>query len=135
MGYVLIGKHELTSVQKELVSKAGLGEEICKFDNIKNVMDVVMFCRKNNCNVLVEGLPVGLMAELVTVARRYKVKVYTFDTRTVFVVNNGSKCPSYCDVVLERGDKVVCKMTVSLREVTKVVFSYYDVVKRSMIIQ
>ena len=129
MKYVFVGKHNPSNIQLGMLKEAGLVDMVKRFKKVDDVKSVVDYAGDNECAIVVQGLPIGMMAELVTLARKANVPVYIFRTRLVFSMKNGNKCPEWCDVVVKRGDIVECKITESLQRIKKVVFDSEDVVK------
>ena len=128
--YIVIGRHKFTPVQTRLLEKAGLKEEIERIQMLENINEVVQKAAQNNAAIVVQALPMHILAQLLNAANREAVPVYAFKIEAVATVPLDSNCPNDCDIEVPdpRSGNKRCSRTAALQRLRRIVVEAEDVV-------
>ena len=82
--FITIGRHAYTPAQARLLSIAGLGPEVGRIAHLRDPREAVeMASQKGAQAIVVQALPLPLLAQLLSLARRAGVEVYGFRVEAV----------------------------------------------------
>lgn len=132
--YITIGRHEYTPIQIQLLEAVGLFEEIDRVEYLKadDINRVVKEAVENNASIVVQALPVGILAKLLKKAREDEVPVYGFIVETIGTFGKDEaltlKKHVDADVWIESNGSVRLGKTKALTRLRKVVVEQ-DIVK------
>ena len=128
--YIVIGRHRFTPVQEELLRKAGLVEEVARIQQLEDINAVVQRAAQESAAIVVQALPMHLLAQLLSAANRAGVSVYAFKIEAVATVPMNEECPAEADVVIPdpRSGNKRCSRTVALQRLKRIVVEAEDVV-------
>lgn len=128
--FVVVGRHNFTDVQRDLLERVGLKKEVYRFQTVENVANVVVKAKELGVNVIVvQGLPVPLLIDLVQRAKKEGVNVYVFKTEAVGIFEDMEQAKQHGDVIIpsrEGGFRVL--KTVALQRVLRAEIVVEDVV-------
>ena len=129
MRYITIGRHKFTDKQVQLLEKVGLTEEVERVVKLEDINSVVQKARENNAVILVQALPMHILAQLLNSAQRQGIEVYAFKIEAVATVPIDHKCPSDCDIEIPdpRSNNKRCSKTVALQRLKRIVVEAEDV--------
>lgn len=111
------------------MEKAGLTEEITRVQQVENVQDVVRLARENDAVIVVQALPMHILAQLLQAASRQNVPVFSFKIEAITTVPLDSACPTDADVEVPdpRSGNKRCSRTVALQRLIRIVVEAEDV--------
>ena len=99
MRYITIGRHPFTPRQKELLAKAGLKEEVARVVQVNDVNEVIVKAKEVNAKaIVVQALPMHLLAQLLQATNRAGIPVLQFEMETIASVKAEEKCPEGTEV-------------------------------------
>lgn len=127
---VVIGRHEFTPRQKELLRKAGLNpeNETKRIIQLNNPQEAVESAKAASAAIVVQALPLPLLAQLLQAAARAGVEVYGFRMETIASVPVNENCPESTEI--ERpaeGGVKRCVRTAALQRLKRIVIEAEDV--------
>ena len=127
--FITIGRHKYTPKQEELLRRAGLTQEIERIAQVNNVNDVVTKARELGAAIVVQALPMHILAQLLTVAQRNNVPVYAFRIQALDTVPLDESCPSEADIEVPdpRSGNKRCSKTAALQRLKRIVVEAEDV--------
>ncbi|MFA4798730.1 hypothetical protein [Pyrococcus kukulkanii] len=79
---IVIGRHEFTEVQKRLIEKAGL-QKIKQIQHVNDITKLIQEAKELNADILVQAMPMHLLAQLLSSASREGITVYSFKLEPV----------------------------------------------------
>ena len=123
-GFITVGRHEYSHYQRELLRKVGLEEELGKVATVRDVAEVVKLAKEKQAAIVVQSLPPMMLAELVKLAKREKVRVLMFelDHQNARLTTSSDEC-SYKEVAVpSRAGATRCIPIKSLAMVEDVIF-------------
>lgn len=127
---VVIGRHEFTLRQKELLRKAGLNPEAeaKRIVQLNNPAEAVEAAKQANAAIVVQALPLPLLAQLLQAANRAGVEVFNFRMETFATVPAEQACPEGTEIErpAEGGHKR-CVRTAALQRIKRIVIEAEDV--------
>jgi len=128
--FITIGRHRFTERQLQLLQKAGLKEEIERIQQVNSVDEVVQKAAQRGAAIVVQALPLPLLAQLLAAANKANVPVYGFRIEALATLSVYSKCPSVADIEIPdpRSGNKRCSMTVALQKLKQIVVEAEDVV-------
>ena len=130
MRYVVVGRHDFTPPQRRLLVKAGLTEEAGRIPQINTPSEPVVVAKNNNAEaIVIQALPMHLLAALLPTANKFNIKVYGFKVEAVATVPADQPCPEEADieVVDQRSGNKRCSKTVSLQLLKRIIVDAEDV--------
>ena len=131
MRYVTIGRHPFTATQKKLLMMAGLTEEAARIPQLGSPADAIKEARERNAGaIVVQALPMHLLAQLLQAAGRAGIPVYSFKMRTLATLPEGQACPPGTEV--ERpaeGGMKRCVATEALQRLKRIVVEAEEVAR------
>jgi len=130
MRYIVIGRHRFTPVQIQLLQKLGLTEEVARVQQISDVADVLKLAKEKGADaIVIQALPMHLLAQLLTVANRANIPVYGFRIEAVTIVPITQRCPAEADVEIPdpRSGNKRCSKTLALQRLKRIVVEAEDV--------
>jgi len=99
--FLLVGRHNLTERQKELLKKVGLEKMVTRIETVNNPIQVVAEAKRTGAEaIVVQGLPMHIMASIINSASREGMPVLAFEMEQVGLVSNESEIPENAEVVL-----------------------------------
>lgn len=120
MRYVTIGRHPYTPRQQELLLKAGLLREAARIENLENPRQPVELAREKAATaIVVQALPLHLLAQLLQEARKAGIEVYSFKMRSEKLAKE-DKCPPGTEIELASGDTKRCIRTEALQRIENI---------------
>ena len=122
--FVTIGRHEFTPRQKQLLQKAGLAEEAERIAHVNNPAEVVKIAKERGAKaIVVQALPMHILAQLLQAAQREGIEVLQFQMETLATVKENEACPKGTEVESEvRGSELKrCIRTKALVRVKRIV--------------
>ena len=131
MRYIVVGRHKFTSVQVRLLEKAGLTDEVGRIAQVEDPVDVIKRARELGADaIVVQALPMHLLAQLLQAATRAGIPVYGFKIQPVAMVGIDEECPAEADVEIPnpRAGNKRCNKTVALERLIRVLIETQPVV-------
>jgi len=127
--YIVIGRHKFTDKQVRILEKVGLTEEIERIAKLEDINSVVQKAKENNAVILVQALPMHILAQLLSNASRNGIEVYAFKIEAVTTVGINEKCPEECDIEIPdpRSGNKRCSKTVALQRLKRIIVEAEDV--------
>jgi len=82
--FITIGRHRFSDRQIELLRKIGLTDEVARVETVTNVSDVIKLAQERGAKaIVVQGLPLPILAQLLAEASRAGIAVFGFETEPV----------------------------------------------------
>ena len=135
MRYLVVGRHRFTDRQLRLLEKAGLTEEVKRIATVEDPVDVVLQAVELGVDaIVVQSLPMELLARLVDAADSEFIPVYTFKIEAIATASNMEEAEEIArrekaDIILPdpRSGNIRVSKTVALQRVLRIVVETREV--------
>ena len=129
MRFITIGRHEYTPLQRKLLEKTGLTEEVKRVVQVDDVREVVGEAEKLGAVIVIQALPMHVLAQLLQAASRAGIPVYSFRIEAITTVGINETCPKECDIEISdpRSGNKRCSRTAALQRLKRIVVDTEDV--------
>lgn len=101
MEYITVGRHKYTPAQKTLLERAGLTEEVGRIQHVDNPTEVTSRAKELGAAIVIQALPIPVLASLLQAAKRAGVQVYGFRLKPVGLFKSRD------EAVVSGGDVIV----------------------------
>jgi hypothetical protein len=86
--YITIGRHEFTGRQLKLLAKIGLTHEVERIEQVSDIPSIVKKAQEKGTPIIVQALPMHLLAQLVQIANRARIPVYSFEIQSIGIAKS-----------------------------------------------
>ena len=118
--YLLVGKHRLTEVQRNLLERIGYDEMVAHIGKVIGADNVIDYAMDFDADIVVTGVPYHILLPIVVKASRLNKKVFAFFVADRHKVENREECNGKYDVIVRRGDGYMCGRTIAVEMITDV---------------
>lgn len=133
--YVVVGRHKFTSRQEKLLEEAGFTVQTARIEQMQSPQEVVEKAKETGASaIVVQALPMHLLAQLLQHASRAGMSVYSFRIEAVATINSEEEARKIAeetgaDIVLPdpRSGNYRVSKTVALQKVKRIVVEAEDV--------
>ena len=129
--FVTVGRHSFTASQRTLLERVGLVAEVHRFQSVRDTIEVVEKARELGASaIVVQGLPLPLLAQLLQHASRAGVPVYAFRTEAIGLFPSREEAErAGADIVIPSSEGSFRALrTVALQRLVKIQIVAEDVV-------
>jgi len=142
MRYLVVGRHNFTPVQVKLLEAVGLIEEVARVEQVDNAGAVISMAKEVGAEaIVVQALPMHLLAQLLQAAIRADIPVYGFRIETVGLYQTREEAEEVAkrvgaDILLpsREGTWRVAR-TAALQQLKRIIVEAEDVVRTEDVIR
>ena len=120
--YITIGRHKFTPKQVFFLQKLGLEKEVARQETYNPELLKQQIGQLKPTAIIVQGLPINLLADLLKIANNYNIPVYMFKTEPTENEEEADiKIPS-------REGKIRLLKTTGIQRVKRILIEFEDVI-------